>query len=135
MPHAGPGMAPGIIVQFIRPDGTLSDSTPALIDTGSDFTHFPATWGVDLGVDPTELIVAPSEQNLDLVTPEKVMPKRWPPGIEVEVLGRRVRVAAIFDPRTHMPILLGRDFLAYFEFKVDEHAELLSLRYHGRSIE
>jgi len=123
---------PGIPIALVRMDGTMTPRTPALVDSGCDVSNFPAAWAAHLGLDFEEcdkfsgLTAAGKDDEDD----EDKAPRKWAPGVEAVVMGRKIHLEAVFRPGLPV-ILLGReDFFQEFTISFDQRAKTFRLEWY-----
>jgi hypothetical protein len=107
---------PSVPIKLIRADGSMTPSTPALVDSGCDETSFPVAWAKNLGIDFNQCatfsgITAAGQDDPN----DPDAPRKWNPGVDAIVMGRKIHLEAIFRPGLPI-VLLGReDFFDKFK--------------------
>jgi hypothetical protein len=120
---------PGLPIALVRADGTMTPRTPALVDSGCDVTSFPAGWAATLGIDydKCEKFSGLTAAGQDDEDDDDKTPRRWPPGVDAVIMGRKVHLEAIFRPGLPV-ILLGReDFFQEFKVSFDQRKKTFRL--------
>jgi hypothetical protein len=124
----GGSLMPGIQIALVRQDGTMTARTPALVDSGCDLTTFPVEWAHHLGIDfdACEKIAGLSAAGATDADDENA-PRVWEPGVEAIILGRKIRLGAVFRPNLPI-ILLGRDdFFHTFKVSFDQRRKTFTV--------
>lgn len=120
-------LKPFIDVALVGPNGQQLPQQRALVDSGCDFSNFPAAWAAPLGIDfandcePIKSNTASGEHNTARI---------YRDGVHGLVCGHRVKLYAVFSPLLPIALLGREDFMHYFKVSFDQRQQSFTLEPH-----